>query len=109
MTRTTLILLLGLSMLFSFSAQAGSRDGHYNRHHSYDHNKHRRHHNKHHRQHYYSHGKHRYACQHGTHYRDGRYTQFYVEPQYASYVRYGYGTRSEVIVFQPNIRGERRY
>jgi hypothetical protein len=90
MTRTTLILLLGLSMLFSFSVQAGGRDGHYNRHHAYDHDKHRGHHNKHYRQHYYSHGKHRYACQHGSHYRNGRVTQFYAEPHYASYARYGY-------------------
>lgn len=79
MTRITLILLLGFSLLMSFSAEAG--------------NKHRHHgkkHHKHHHHHYYSYGERRHDCRLERHYREyrhaRRYDRYYREPA----IEYGY-------------------
>ena len=101
MTRMTLILLLGFSLMLSFSAEAG--------------NKHRHHgkkHHKHHHYHDYSYGDRRHNCRHDRHYRDRRYAR-----RYDAYYRepgiefgYRYSPAETVIVLQsPNLHlGYRR-
>lgn len=98
MTRLTLALLLGLSMLVSLSAHAGGRDGH--------HGKHHRHHNKHQR-HYANHHRRPHARGHRCHaYRgDGRYhhganAQSYYAPRFEFGASYGPSGIDTVIVYQ---------
>lgn len=79
MTRMTLILLLGFSLLMSFSAEAG--------------NKHRHHgkkHHKHHHHHYYSHGDRRHGCRFERRYRDGRHARHYDGRYREPGIEYGY-------------------
>ena len=99
MTRITLVLLFALSLLVSFSVQAGSRHGHQHKHHGGHHNKHQRHHNGHRGHHYYSHGGHRYR--HDSHYSYGLYPKFNTVPRVPPGTRYGYSDSGAVIVYQP--------
>ena len=107
MTRITLIILLGLSILVSFPTQAGGRDGHYNKHHGGHYNKYQRHHYKHHSHHYYSHGGHRYRF--GSYYGYGVYPQFYTIPHVSLGTRYGYSASGALIVYPTYPYADQRY
>ena len=98
MTRISLILLFALSLLVSFSVQAGS--GHHNKHHRGHHQKHQRHHNKHHGHHYYSHGVNRHRYRHDHYYSYYGAPQFHTVPQLAPGTRYAYSASGAVIVYQ---------
>lgn len=124
MTRITLVLLLGFSMLISFSVQAshGNRHdnqhqgGHYNKHQGGHYNKHQRHYSKHHRHHkkhhghrYYSHNNRHHRHRYDSHYRYGGYPQVYNVPHVSPGARYGYSSGGLVIYYEPRHRGDYRY
>jgi len=92
-TRTTLILLLGLAMLVSFSVQAGGRQWH-------DHNHNNGHHYKHDGGHYKLRGNRHHGGKHASHKRYRGQVQFFTIPQVASGTRYGYSVSGQVIVYQ---------
>ena len=101
MTRTTLILLLGLSMLISFSLQAGDRQWHQHKHkdgHQYKHDG----------GHYKLRGGRHHGCKHSSHKRYRGQVQFFTIPQVASGTRYGYSVSGTVIVYQPYSLNGRR-
>lgn len=103
MTRIALILLLGFSMLVSFSVQADGRGGHKAKHHSGHHNKHQRHYYSHAPGRYYQpHGSHRYGYGHNSHYSyggyPGAYRGFYVVPHVALSAGYGFPAGGGVVV-----------
>ncbi len=101
MTRLTLALLLGLSMLVSFSAHAGGRDGHHGKHHRHCH-KHQRHYANHHRhantREHYGHG-YRETSRH----RHVAYEQPYVAPRFELGAYYGPSGVEAVIVYQDRL------
>ena len=99
MNRIALILLLGFSMLISFSVQADGRGRHYNKHH------HHGHHNKHqvrysHRrvQHYRSHGHRPYGCGYGSHSAYGAYPGVSSVGYIAFDTRHGVSAGGELVV-----------
>ena len=105
MTRLMLALLLGLSMLVSFSAHAGGRDGHYGKHHRNCH-KHQRHYANH-RRHSYSHGQRCHECRESRRHRHVVYAQPYAQPYVAPRIELGayYGPSGveAVIVYQDRL------
>ena len=101
MTRITLALLLILSMLASFSVQAGDRQWHEHKHkkgHQYKHNG----------GHYVLRKGHYRACKHRSHRRYRGQVQFFTIPQVASGTRYGYSVSGTVYVYQPYSLNGRR-
>lgn len=98
MTRLTLALLLGLSMLVSFSAQAGGRDGHHGNHYRHG-NNHQRHYAHHHR-HHNSRGHRCHGRRNVGRYRHGVYVQPYVVPRFEFGAAYGPSGVETVIVYQ---------
>lgn len=99
MTRVTLVLLLGLTMLVSFSVHAGNKDWHEHKHknsHQYKHNG----------GHYKLRRAHHRGCQHRSHKQSRRQVQyrgqvqFFSIPQVSSGTRYGYSASGQVIVYQ---------
>lgn len=92
MTRTTLLLLFGLSMLVSFSLQAGDRQWH-------QHNLKDGHHYKHEGGHYKLRGNRHRGCKHTSHKRYRGQVQFFTIPQIASGTTYGYSVSGQVIVY----------
>lgn len=109
MIRVTLIILLGLSIFVSFSAQAGNRHGHYNKHHGGHNHKHQRHHNRHHGHHKYSHGARGYRYRHDSYYGYGRYPRAYAVPNVPRGTRYGYSASGALIVYQRHPYRDHRY
>jgi hypothetical protein len=109
MIRITLIILLGLSIFVSFSAQAGNRNGHYNKHQGGHNHKHQRHHNRHHGHHKYSHGARGYRYQQNSYYGYGLYPRLYAVPNVPLGTRYGYSASGALIVYQPNPYTDHRY
>jgi hypothetical protein len=101
MTRLTLILLLGLSMLVSFSVQAGNKQWHEHTHknsHQYKHNG----------GHYKLRKGHHHGCKHRSHNQYRGQVQFFTIPQIASGTRYGYSVSGKVIVYKTYTLNGRR-
>ena len=121
MTRMTLILLLGLSMLISFSVQANNRGGHHNNHYKAQQHKFKRHYNKHasrydrHGRHHNKHFQHHYYSNYDSHYhnnhryRYGSHSGFSSLPHLAPGTRYGYARNGTVIIYQPRYPGDYHY
>jgi hypothetical protein len=117
MTRLTPVLLLGLLMLVSVSAQAGHRGGHYNKHNNGHYNKYNNgHHNKHQRRydhyyggHYYAYGHRPNGYRHYSNYGYGGITRPYFVPHVAQGTHYGYAADGTVIVYQTYPYRDYRY
>lgn len=97
MNRIVLILLLGFSMLISFSVQADGRGRHYNKHHHGHHNKHQVRYN-HRQRHHHSHGHQSYGCGHASHYAYGAYPGLSSVGYIAFDTRHGVSAGGEVVV-----------
>ena len=98
MKRMTLIVLLGLSLLMSLSAEAGNKHRHHGK----------KHYKNHHHHHYYAHGDRRHNCRYERRYRDARYSRRYDGHYRELGIEYGYryvGPGETVVVFQsPNFQ-----
>ena len=103
MTKMTLALLLGLSMLVSLPAQAGGKHVRHGNHHQQLCEKHHRHHNKHHRHHAALNQRH-YRGGHVRHDHHGRYTGLYPAPRITPDAWYGTSSAGFVIVYQQSAR-----
>lgn len=100
MTRITLALLLGLSMLVSLPVQAGGRHAHHGNHHQRHCEKHNRHHNKHQRHRAALNQRH-YRGGHARHDHYGRYTISHPAPRIVPGAWYGPSGAELVIVYHP--------
>jgi len=93
MTRTTLVLLLGISMLLSFPVYAGKKDWHEHKHknsHQYKHNG----------GHYALRKGHFRGCKHRSHRQYRGQVQFFSIPQIPAGTRYGYSASGKIIVYK---------
>lgn len=107
MTRISLVLLFVLSLVASFSVQAGN--GHHHKYQGGHHQKHQRHHNKHHGHHYYSAGVSHHRYQRDHHYSYYGSPRFYTVPQVAQGTRYAYSASGALIVYQPYSYQDKHY
>lgn len=106
MTRIALIFCFVLSILVSFSVQAGSRHGHHDQHYSGHHNQqhgghhqtHQRHHNKHHG-HHYTQTVYGHRYRHDHHYSYYGWPKFNTVPHVTQGTLYGYSASGRVIVY----------
>lgn len=101
MTRFTIALLLGLTMLVSLPVYAGGRDGHHGKHHKHGH-KHQRHYANHHRQ-PYARGHYHQGCRESRRHRHVAYTQPYIAPRFEFGAYYGPSGVEAVIVYQDRV------
>lgn len=110
MTRIALVLLLGISMLISFSVQADGRGKHYKKQYYAPHNKHQVRYSHHQRQHYRSHGHHNYShgyrpygyrpqgCGYGSQYIHGGYPMISGVGYIALDSRHGFSAGGEAVL-----------
>ena len=102
MTRITLIFLIGISLLLSFSAEAGNRHGYDQRQHK---KQHHGHHIKHHDRHYDSHRDRYQGCRHEGRYQYSEYRQGHWNARFNVNLGYGYATDGLVIYVPARVQG----
>ena len=107
MIRTTLVLLIGLSMLLSLPVQAGGKHGHDDWNHGgKKHHKHQ----KHHGHHGYSRGDRHYKRHGGRHYAANYQPAYYANSHIMHGAVYSYRPQETIIVYQsPNLHLGIRY
>ena len=103
MTRKSLIVLFCISLLLSFSAQAGHRDKHYKKQHYGHVKKHHRHHQHHARDHHWR------GCRHVRHDHYVRYARPYVRPHFELGAQFAYSADGTMIIYQPYLHGNVGY